>query len=81
MTDTLALHFDDASEPLPGLSVHRLGYEDALNQPFLLKLVVTSTDAAIDPKTVLGKAVRVDLQGEPWLTHLRGIVVEFEQLT
>lgn len=81
MSDVLSLQFDDASEPLPGLAVHRLGYEDALSQPFLLKLVVSSTDAAIDPKLVLGKGVRVDLEGEPWLAHLRGLVVGFEQLT
>jgi len=75
------LRFDDASEPIADLRVHRLDYADALNQPFLLTLGLTSTDAAVDPKQVLGKQVVVELEGEPWLTQLKGIVVGFRQRT
>jgi type VI secretion system secreted protein VgrG len=75
------LRFEDGSEPFHELRIHRLEYTDGLNQPFSLLLGVLSADHAVEPKLVLGKQVEVVLEGEPWLSHLRGIVVGFRQRT
>ena len=81
MTIHVQLGFDDASEPIAELRVHRFEYNAALNQPFLVTLGVTSTDSAVESKLVLGKQVHIVLEGEPWLRHLRGIVAGFCQRT
>ncbi len=81
MPTNAQLYFEDALEPIADVRVHRLEYLDALNQPFLLTLGLTSTDPSVDPAQVLGKRAVVDLEGEPWLARMAGTVVAFRQRT
>lgn len=81
MPTNVQLQFEDTSEPIAGVRVHRLEYIDSLNQPFSLTLGLTSSDPSVEPAQVLGKRVIVDLEGEPWLSRMGGIVVAFRQRT
>lgn len=77
----MQVRFEDGSEPIADLRVHRLDHVDSLNQPFTLTLGITSIDTAVEPRQVLGKQVVVELVGEPCLSHLRGVVAGFRQRT
>lgn len=63
MPTNAQLHLEDATEPIVDVRVHRLECLDALNQPFLFTLGLTSTDLSIEPAQVLGMRAVVDLEG------------------
>lgn len=81
MPTHVQVRFEDGSELVTDLRVHRLEYVDGLNQPFLLTLGITSPNAHVDPKQVLGKHIVVTFEGEPWLHQVRGVVASFGQRT
>ncbi|XXY21031.1 type VI secretion system tip protein TssI/VgrG [Sorangium sp. So ce216] len=64
-----------------GLEVHQIEYRDALNELFELTLDVMSTDPEVDLSSVVGEEIVVELNTEPFLKKVRGIVRRVRQLS
>ena len=64
-----------------GFSVHRYAYTDVLNEVFELTLDVTNTEPDIDFRALVGLPITVDLNDEPFVKRLTGIVRRIRQLT
>ncbi|WP_437490069.1 type VI secretion system tip protein TssI/VgrG [Sorangium sp. So ce1014] len=64
-----------------GFEVHQLDYRDALNELFELTLDVVTTDPEVDLSSVVGEEIVVELDGEPFLKKVHGIVRRVRQLS
>ncbi|KYG05659.1 hypothetical protein BE21_39330 [Sorangium cellulosum] len=64
-----------------GFEVHQLDYRDALNELFDLTLDVVSTDPEVDLSSVVGEEIVIELDGEPLLKKVHGIVRRVRQLS
>ncbi|WP_437817908.1 type VI secretion system Vgr family protein [Sorangium sp. So ce1078] len=64
-----------------GFEVHQIDYRDALNELFELTLDVVSTDPEVDLSSVVGEEIVVELDGEPFLKKVHGIVRRARQLS
>ncbi|MGK3964768.1 type VI secretion system Vgr family protein [Sorangium sp. So ce118] len=64
-----------------GFEVHQIEYRDALNELFELTLDVMSTDPEVDLSSVVGEEIVVELNTEPFLKKVRGIVRRVRQLS
>ncbi|WP_437602324.1 type VI secretion system tip protein TssI/VgrG [Sorangium sp. So ce590] len=64
-----------------GFEVHQLDYRDALNDLFELTLDVVTTDPEVDLSSVVGEEIVVELDGEPFLKKVHGIVRRVRQLS
>ncbi|MGK3981779.1 type VI secretion system tip protein TssI/VgrG [Sorangium sp. So ce136] len=64
-----------------GFEVHQIEYRDALNELFELTLDVMSTDPEVDLSSVVGEEIVVELNTEPFLKKVRGIVRRVRQVS
>ncbi|WP_437930425.1 type VI secretion system tip protein TssI/VgrG [Sorangium sp. So ce291] len=64
-----------------GFEVHQIEYRDALNELFELTLDVMSTDPEVDLSSVVGEEIVVELNTEPFLKNVRGIVRRVRQVS
>ncbi|WP_437309841.1 type VI secretion system Vgr family protein [Sorangium sp. So ce388] len=64
-----------------GFEVHQIEYRDALNELFELTLDVMSTDPEVDLSSVVGEEIVVELNTEPFLKKVHGIVRRVRQLS
>lgn len=79
MSGTVHLSFPAGVEPFANVRVYRVELVDTVNEPFSLTVELTSTDPAVDPRGVVGQEAVLTLDGEPFLTSLRGIVKRCRQ--
>ncbi|WP_437758787.1 type VI secretion system Vgr family protein [Sorangium sp. So ce1389] len=64
-----------------GFEVHQIEYRDALNELFEVTLDVMSTDPEVDLSSVVGEEIVVELNTEPYLKRVRGIVRRVRQVS
>ncbi|XXX80527.1 type VI secretion system tip protein TssI/VgrG [Sorangium sp. So ce134] len=69
------------SSGVTGFEVRQLDYRDALNELFELTLDVVSTDPEVDLSSVVGEEIVVELDSEPFLKKVHGIVRRVRQLS
>ena len=70
-----------AAPTLPTFEVVAYSLEDGLARLFELTLEVLAPDAALALETVVGQRITVDLDDQPFLSRVSGIVVDAAQLT
>ena len=70
-----------ATDPLPGLAVHRYEIRDALSEIFEVTLFVASTELSADMQQVVGHEITIQFKDEPYLDQMAGIVRRARQLT
>lgn len=78
---TLSFPSSTTSEPLPGLVVHRYQIHDALSELFEVAIQVSSTDPAADLHAIVGEAIHIGFDDEPFFTKVVGIVRAVRQLS
>jgi type VI secretion system secreted protein VgrG len=82
MALNVSLTFSDAPvSPIAGLVVHRYALRDAISELFECRMIVASTDSALDMATVVGQPVVIDFSDEPFLPQVSGLVNRVRQLT
>ncbi len=79
MSGAVHLSFPAGIDPFANVRVHRVELVDVLNEPFSVAVELTSSDPAVEPRSVVGHDVVVTFADEPFLTSLRGIVKRCRQ--
>jgi type VI secretion system secreted protein VgrG len=59
--------------------VRRLDFVHRLGEPWAARVEVAATDVDVDLEAVVGSAARIDLEGEPFLPSIAGIVRDARQ--